>query len=246
MPFTFAHPSAILPLKNKSFNLSGLILGSMAPDFIYFILFNPSSNIGHTFLGFVLFNLPICFLLNYIFYKYIQELFIVSMPTFISTRYIYLVQNKNQLSNRKDILRFIYSCLIGMLTHIFWDAFTHKTGFFVNQIPFLKHSILIFDVSIPIFKILQHGSSFIGFIFIFIYIFNRRDKNINKYTLKINKTSIYLSILLIFILILIMFITIFIKVDIFIGVGRLVITSINSLLISYLIVGFIFKKKLEQ
>lgn len=245
MPFTFAHPSAILPLKSKSFNLSGLILGSMAPDFIYFILFNPSSNIGHTLLGLVLFNLPICFLLNYIFYKYIQELFIVSMPTFISRRYIYLIQNKNQLSNRKDILRFIYSCLIGMFTHIFWDAFTHKTGFFVNQIPFLKHNILISSINIPIFKILQHGSSFIGFILIFIFIFNRRDIKKSKYILKVKKVNIYLSILSIFVLDMIIFITIFLQTNAFIGIGRLIITSINSLLISYLITGFIFSNKLE-
>lgn len=94
MPFTFAHASAVLSFRNKYFNFIGLILGSMAPDFIYFILFNPSSNIGHTYLGFVLFNLPMCFLFNFLFYKYIQEVFIVSMPRFISDRYMYTIKYK--------------------------------------------------------------------------------------------------------------------------------------------------------
>lgn len=36
MPFTFAHPSVVIFSKSKKINLGGLILGSMAPDFIYF------------------------------------------------------------------------------------------------------------------------------------------------------------------------------------------------------------------
>ncbi|WP_265588881.1 DUF4184 family protein [Terrisporobacter petrolearius] len=55
-------------MRSKYFNFSGLILGSMAPNLIYFVLFSPSSNLGHTFWGFLLFNLPMCFLLNYLFY----------------------------------------------------------------------------------------------------------------------------------------------------------------------------------
>lgn len=53
MPFTLTHPALVVFNKNKNFNLLGLILGSMAPDFIYFILFNPSSNLGHTLNGFI-------------------------------------------------------------------------------------------------------------------------------------------------------------------------------------------------
>lgn len=72
MPFTLAHPAVVIFSKNKNFNLLGLILGSMAPDFIYFLLFNPSSNLGHTLLGFIILNLPICFLLNYLILKFIK------------------------------------------------------------------------------------------------------------------------------------------------------------------------------
>lgn len=129
MPFTFAHPAAILPFRSRIFNLSGLILGSMAPDIIYFVLFSPSSNLGHTFWGALFFNLPMCFILNYLFYKYIQEIFIYTLPGFISVRYMYMIDSKNILSNKTETIRFSYSCFMGMGTHILWDAFTHKTGF---------------------------------------------------------------------------------------------------------------------
>lgn len=119
MPFTLAHPSIVLPFKSRYFDLTGLILGSMAPDMIYFVLFSPSSNVGHTLWGSILFNLPMCFLLNYLFYKYILDVFIYTLPNFISSRYMYMTKNKNILSNKNDIIKFTYSCLIGMSTHVF-------------------------------------------------------------------------------------------------------------------------------
>jgi hypothetical protein len=62
MPFTFAHPVVVLPLGKiwgKLFSLTGLVLGSMAPDFIYFIHFRPDSGYGHCIQGFFLLNLPL-------------------------------------------------------------------------------------------------------------------------------------------------------------------------------------------
>lgn len=240
MPFTFAHPSIILPFKSKAFNLSGLIFGSMAPDIIYFVLFSPSSNLGHTFWGSVLFNLPMCFVLNYLFYKYIQELFICTLPGFISVKYMYMIKNKNVISNKIDVFRFSYSCLFGMGTHILWDAFTHKTGFFVQKISFLNNSVFLFHRNIPIYKILQHGSSVIGFLLIFIYLNISRDTVNKTYSVRINKRKACLSIVLITVISTVLFLIIFFKIKGFVGVGRIIITFINSVFLSYLIIGFLY------
>jgi hypothetical protein len=50
LPFTFAHPSSSFPIKcikPRYFSLVGLILGSMSPDFEYFIALEPYQIIGH-------------------------------------------------------------------------------------------------------------------------------------------------------------------------------------------------------
>ena len=52
--------------------------------------------------------------------------------------------------------------MIGASSHIFWDSFTHDTGFFVQEISILASSIELFGKRIPILKILQHTSSLIG------------------------------------------------------------------------------------
>jgi hypothetical protein len=54
MPFTFSHPAIILPLKyfkKKWFSLTGLVIGSMTPDFEYFVRMRIQSNYSHTIEG---------------------------------------------------------------------------------------------------------------------------------------------------------------------------------------------------
>lgn len=239
MPFTLAHPAVVVFSKNKYLNLCALILGTMAPDYIYFILFNPSSNIGHTISGFILLNVPLCFLLNYLFYNYIQEPLIVNLPNCISKNYLYLIKNKNKIINIKQGIIFAYSSIIGMFTHVFWDSFTHKTGYFVVNIEFLRHKINLLGYNIPLYKIAQHGSTLVGFIIITIYLYVIRDKNAKEVNFKNNKTLFYLIIFIIQLLT-IVFSYLYFKNSGF-GIGRLVVTTINGLFLGYLGSGIYYK-----
>ena len=54
------------------------------------------------------------------------------------------------------------SILIGAASHIFWDSFTHDHGYFVQTIPALQNSVDFLGRQIPILKILQHSSTFLG------------------------------------------------------------------------------------
>ncbi|WP_170074562.1 DUF4184 family protein [Paraclostridium dentum] len=238
MPFTLAHPAVVIFSKNKNFNLLGLILGSMAPDFIYFLLFNPSSNLGHTLLGFIILNLPICFLLNYLILKFIKNPFIINLPYKICNYYTYLINYDFNFKSPKDIFVFTYSCIVGMLTHIIWDAFTHKTGYFVVNINLLKESIHILGYQVPFFKLLQHGSTLLGF-FVILYYFYTIRRYSNKY-IRSNKFQYHLIAISIQILIIILSYLIFKNF----GIGRLVVTFINGLFLGYLTSSIIYRYKL--
>lgn len=238
MPFTLAHPAVVIFSKNKNFNLLGLILGSMAPDFIYFLLFNPISNLGHTLLGFVILNLPICFLLNYLILKFIKNPFIINLPSKICSYYTYLINYDFNFKSTKDIFVFTYSCIVGMLTHIIWDAFTHKTGYFVVNINLLKESIHILGYQVPFFKLLQHGSTLLGF-FVILYYFYTIRRYSNKY-IRSNKFQYHLTAISIQILIIILSYLIFKNF----GIGRFVVTFINGLFLGYLTSSIIYRYKL--
>lgn len=73
MPFTFAHPAIVLPLRKcKWFSFSALVFGSMAPDFEYFFRMQPFSVYSHTMLGLWLVDLPIAVLLAFL-YQYVVK-----------------------------------------------------------------------------------------------------------------------------------------------------------------------------
>lgn len=178
MPFTFAHPAIIIPFKkwSKYFNFTALVIGSMAPDFEYFLRFKPMGKIGHTFLGFLYFNLPLCFIFAYLFHYVVKKPFILNMPRPIYDWFYSIAVSRWSIKSIRDFIIFIYSSLIGMLTHVLWDAFTHKGGFFVKTIHALSKDICFMSYKIPVYKFLQHGSTLVGFMIIFIYIFFNRDR----------------------------------------------------------------------
>lgn len=54
MPFTISHAIYAIPIRHimpKYFSVMGLILGSMSPDFEYFIYLEPYVTIGHSIQG---------------------------------------------------------------------------------------------------------------------------------------------------------------------------------------------------
>lgn len=195
MPFTFAHPSAVLPFiikKNKDFDFTALIVGSMSPDFEYFIHLRPYQVYGHTILGQLYYNLPLVFTVSIVWHYILKEKIIENLPSPFNKYYINLVMNGWKLTSIKSLVIFIYSAFIGMATHIIWDSFTHSSGYFVTKINFLSQSIYFLKFNIPIYKILQHGSTIIGLSIFILYLLKIQQKN---FTIKIvdnNKSSKFL------------------------------------------------------
>ena len=171
MPLTFAHPAAVLPFSRKSkyLHFSALVLGSMAPDFEYFVRGRPIAEIGHSLTGFFMFNLPLTILFYMIYRVYISQSLIQHLPKCLQDT-TYQPVTKSKLVN---IIVFSYSALLGMLTHVFWDSFTHQHGFMVTTFPILSQTFQIGVFQIPVYKLLQHGSTLLGIALIIGYIYGR-------------------------------------------------------------------------
>ncbi|WP_339287319.1 DUF4184 family protein [Paenibacillus sp. FSL E2-0201] len=162
MPFTFAHPIFGLPfkyLKPKYFSATGLILGSMSPDFEYFIMLEPYQSIGHSIKGLILQAIPLCVILAVIFHRIVKESLVLHLPSYYNIdQRAYNILSKRGL-NSTGWTAFILSVIIGFLTHVFIDGFTHLNGYFVGQYPPLR-DLTIFNF--PLYKILQHSFSVFG------------------------------------------------------------------------------------
>jgi hypothetical protein len=184
MPFTFTHPAIILPLNylpRKWFSLTGLVIGSLAPDFEYFLRMRVKSNYSHTIDGLFWFDLPLGLFLAFIFHNIARDRLFDNLPTILKSRFSTFKQFDWNRFFYKNWFVVIFSILIGAASHLFWDSFTHNHGYFVEAIPSLTNTIDIFGGQIPIFKILQHSSTLIGGLVIALAIYKLpSDKSVNK------------------------------------------------------------------
>nr|WP_315244127.1 DUF4184 family protein [uncultured Flavobacterium sp.] len=165
MPFTFSHPAIVLPLKyfpKKWFSLTGLVIGSMVPDFEYFIRMKVKSIYSHTIDGIFWFDLPLALLLAFLFHNIVKKYLFQNLPKSFQIRLsIFNDFNwNNYFKNNWFII--IISILTGTASHLFWDSFTHDHGYFVNRISWLQKTFSFFDIKIPALKIAQHSSTIIG------------------------------------------------------------------------------------
>src|SRR5436190_1116980 len=114
MPYTLAHPAAILPLRRFHWLSSlGLVVGAMSPDFEHVLRVTPVSRYSHTLMGLLWFCLPVGLLVMWA-YRFLWRVPLSKFfPQPIETSTLW-----------KDGL----SVLIGALTHITWDSFTHRQG----------------------------------------------------------------------------------------------------------------------
>ncbi|MFD0619554.1 DUF4184 family protein [Paenibacillus sp. GCM10027629] len=167
MPFTFAHPLYAYPLKSikpKYLSITGLVLGSMSPDFEYFIMLEPYSFMGHSILGLFLEALPLCTLLAVIFHYIVKEALAIHLPSLWHLDHrAFNLRGTWHLRGIQSWLIFLISVMIGFLTHVFIDAFTHVSGYFVVRYPVLREVVFF---NIPLYKILQHSFSMLGLIVI--------------------------------------------------------------------------------
>lgn len=247
MPFTFAHPAVSLPFI-KRFNdqiiFTGLFVGSMAPDFEYFIRLKPLSTISHSVIGIIAFDLPLVILISYIFQLIIKKQFIIHLPKPFCYWYQGYAFNKWRLNNIKKVLLFMLSSLAGISSHILWDSFTHYGGYFVMRIPYLQSSLNLLGYQVYVYKILQHGSTLIGMSLIIIVIFLCRSSYKNDFIKVsiINKIKYWGFIGIITVLFLgirILIIGIQFKIN---YMGIYIVTIITGFFLATTFVSYIFNK----
>ena len=240
MPFTFSHPSIVLPLKKLSpkwFSMTGLIIGSMLPDFEYFIRMRMRSTFSHNINALWYFHLPLGILITFIFHNLIRDFLIDNLPLFFKSRFYYMRDINWNDYFRKKWYVVIYSLILGTLTHLFWDNFTHWNGYFAKIFPILKNYIYIFGVKVHYLRILQHTSTILGGLIIFIFVIKLpKDKNVSKEIS--SKYWILFSI----------FLSITILTRISMGIkykdhGEFVVNMISSGFVSLIITSIIYKVK---
>ncbi|TCC93226.1 DUF4184 family protein [Pedobacter frigiditerrae] len=239
MPFTFSHPAIVLPLSylpKRWISLTGLVMGSLTPDFEYFIRMRIKSEYSHTLGGLFWFDLPLGLLLAFLFHLIARNALIGNSPIFLKGRFSVFKDFDWIGYFKENWIIVCFSVLIGAFSHLFWDSFTHDTGYFVRRMPLLLTMINFLGLSISVHKIIQHSSTVVGAIVILFSILKLPKQEV------LGKINFNYWLLILCISLLIVLLRILCGLP-FQQYGNVLVTGMSGLMISLILTPILMKNK---
>jgi uncharacterized protein DUF4184 len=166
MPFTVSHLAAVAPIARRPLSVPALVCGAMAPDLPYYLnlLALPvSATLTHSLLGILVADVPLALAMLAVYYGLLAR----PLTALVPARHRHLVpaagmarQGERPVKVKVKLLAtVVVSAVIGALTHIVWDAFTHPSGTMVQAIDALRAPAF---GRLRVYQLLQHASSLIG------------------------------------------------------------------------------------
>ncbi|HEY0767645.1 MAG TPA: DUF4184 family protein [Steroidobacteraceae bacterium] len=162
MPFTLAHPAAILPLRGlRHLRTVPLIIGAMTPDLPYYVParlghFGPET---HSVTG----SFTTCLVLGY---AALVGVFLLRRPltALLSARARRLCRGALAPFSRRPFEWVLapVSILLGVWTHLLWDSFTHNDGWMVRRVAALSAPVSFGWYSGTVCHVLQYLTSAFG------------------------------------------------------------------------------------
>lgn len=108
------------------------------------------------------FDLPLGILLCFLFHLFVRNEMLLSLPSWFGRKFSDALSFDWKAHFRKHWPVILLSLVIGIYSHLIWDAFTHESGYFVRRTAALSTPVPLFGFHVPLFHLLQHGSTLIG------------------------------------------------------------------------------------
>ncbi|GAA4084867.1 DUF4184 family protein [Actinomadura miaoliensis] len=156
VPFTLSHPAAVIPLARGRLVPSALVVGSMVPDVPYLFSIGAFRGTTHRPLGIVTIDLVLGMVLFAAFHLLWKRPLVALAPPWLRTR---MARPAAAFEWRISVARVPFSILVGILTHVLWDAFTHRYHGFADVLPWLVTTSV---AGLELFRWLQYASGLIG------------------------------------------------------------------------------------
>lgn len=134
--------------------MAALAIGCAVPDFAYFLQLQTNDHFGHTLPGLFAWCLPVGWLTLWLFDRFGRRGVQALLPAGWA-----LPPSAPRIHSAVNIS---VALLLGAASHIVWDAFTHRTGFGVALLPALATPMSLGPLTVPWYKVLQHGSTIAG------------------------------------------------------------------------------------
>jgi len=154
-----SHQALVLPLKSRkprTFCGLGLVFGSAAPDLAYILRLEDNAIAAHTFVGQLYVTVSLVLVLHWTATALVFPWLAPYVPTG-APMHLDRVMRSRPAHSLGEWARLAFSALIGGLTHVGLDGFTHgnHVGWARHYFPALSHSLPLSNGSVPVYEVLQ-------------------------------------------------------------------------------------------
>ena len=171
MPFTLSHAVVALPFRRSVLIPSAIAIGAMVPDLPLFFPIFPLREaywVTHSWWGIFTLDLALAAMVFLAWRVLLRPVVSALSPRWIRAR-IPEVWDRAQLfvSQRRVIggVLFVCSLLLGSVTHVVWDLFTHPARAGTEWLPFLAHMW----GPLPGYDWAQYASSVLGLLILAVW-----------------------------------------------------------------------------
>jgi hypothetical protein len=162
VPFTVSHVAAVLPMVGRTDRLpaAALVIGSMAPDYPWFLTGGRTAGLSHSPVGVVTVDLAVGLLAVVVWRLLVQAPLRDLVPRLLGER---LPRSPGVLA--ADLPWLALGVVVGTLTHVVWDSFTHAGRWGLDLVPWLRTEHL----GLPGYKWAQFGSGLLGLVVLVVW-----------------------------------------------------------------------------
>jgi hypothetical protein len=167
MPFTISHAAVVLPFSRLLARwrlLSAVVIGAMVPDFGLLIPGRMPRFETHSATALLTFCLPVGLVAYWVFQYLIKTPVLEVLPEGAYARW----RPYSSAADFASIPQWLLAAcgvLVGAVTHLVWDGFTHEGARGVRLIPWLEDPVAdIGSHHLVGVRLLQDGSSLIGLV----------------------------------------------------------------------------------
>jgi len=164
VPFTASHPAAVVPLMRVGLVPSALVIGSMAPDIPYFLplptTLPVARELSHSLTGIVTIDLALGLVVFAAWQVAVADAVVAIAPAGLRARLgpESPAGLRHHLTGARRPALVLVSLVIGALTHVIWDAFTHSGSWGTDRFDVL----LTFYGPLPLYRWAQYASGLVG------------------------------------------------------------------------------------
>ncbi len=167
MPFTGSHVAAVLPVVGVGLPVSALVVGSMSPDLPYYAPQGPWMAIAgggatHSLAGVVLWAPLWGLAVLALWHGLVARPAVAAAPEALRRRLPAPATLRDRMGSPRLLGLTYLALVLGALTHVAWDAFTHEGRWGAEHLAFLESPVTWLPFDRPGYAWAQEASTVLG------------------------------------------------------------------------------------